>query len=501
MSAIDATKRKLAIKPRFVPYIEKHRIYELLYDIATAVATRKPKDHILFIRNLLDDINERRDKPRIIMIAPPHLSVEEICEYIKEETGVAIITFDDIAGQDNEISSSELATKLSKYIEKYDIVKKGWIMYDMPRNFIETKIFQKHTIYPTHAFEICSSRDSYSQNDAWFRNIKDWPIEKFREAMVEFKRKAFGLHRALQTCYKKVLVNSRTEKQLARACVDYSRIPVFKGAPMLPRIVLIGTRGSRRRTTAKRLSEKYHMVHVDLEELILQTKGMENETGEQLRNLEARNVPIYSKIVLAMLQKRLMQWDCMQKGWVITNFPRDVADFKILDNFDTPPNKVIFLSIQTIKAYQRLKNRKVNIYDGDLKTISEIISSGDNIREYYTHPRDYDVNILPEQDDFAKNIEEMLKYCGDNCNIINADGSDSEVFDRVARVVMQPCVIAPPRTVDLESPKGQSGEFVFKERSHSSIYPNIVYEKEDFQDFRSTFESNDLEYMPNEFID
>ena len=29
---------------------------------------------------------------------------------------------------------------------------------------------------------------------------------------------------------------------------------------------------------------------------------MENETGEQLRNLEKYHVPVYSKIIIAMLQ-------------------------------------------------------------------------------------------------------------------------------------------------------------------------------------------------------
>nr|XP_024215266.1 adenylate kinase 8 isoform X2 [Halyomorpha halys] len=437
-----------------------------------------------------------RDKPRIIMIAPPHVSVHEICEFIKEETGITIITFNDIGVEDDEIPSAILVDKLIKYIEKYDIVKKGWIMYDFPRSFIETKMFQKHGIYPTHAFEICSSPDLYSANDAWFRNIKEWPIEKFREAMVEYKRKAFGLHKALQTCYKKVPVKSRTEKQVARACVDYSRIPVFKGNPMLPRIVLIGTRGSRRRTTAKRLEQKYNIVHVDLKELIIQTKGMENETGEQLRALEVRNMPIYSRIVIAMLQKRLMQWDCIHKGWVLTNFPRDVADFKVLDNLDTPPNKVIFLSIQTSTAYQRLKNRKVNIFDGEMKNIDEIISTGDNIQEYFTHPRDLDANVIPEQEDFAKNIKEMLKYCGDNCNIVNADGTDNQLFDRVSSIVTQPCVVAPPRKVVTEAPIDHN-DFVLREQSHSTIYPNIVYENER----QHSFESKGLEFMPGDCAD
>lgn len=92
----------------------------------------------------------------------------------------------------------------------------------------------------------------------------------------------------------------------------------------------------------------------------------------------------------------------------------------------------------------------------------------------------------------------MLKYCGDNCNIVNADGSDSEVFDRVARIVMQPCVVAPPRRTTTEFTKDLSYDFVVKERSHSTIYPNIVYEKEQCQ---LPFESNELDYMPNENIE
>lgn len=44
-------------------------------------------------------------------------------------------------------------------------------------------------------------------------------------------------------------------------------------------------------------------------------------------------------IVLRVLGQRLKQHDCVQKGWVLHGFPRDLDQARMLDGSDHRPNR------------------------------------------------------------------------------------------------------------------------------------------------------------------
>lgn len=47
----------------------------------------------------------------------------------------------------------------------------------------------------------------------------------------------------------------------------------------------------------------------------------------------------YSVLLTAVVHKRILQKDCLEKGWVLVGFPNTLENIKHLDMTDTPPNR------------------------------------------------------------------------------------------------------------------------------------------------------------------
>lgn len=66
------------------------------------------------------------------------------------------------------------------------------------------------------------------------------------------------------------------------------------------------------------------------------------ELGDKLRAC-SDEVYFHSDLLAEVINKRILEPDCLESGYVLTNFPNTVADFKHLDALDTPPNRCLVL--------------------------------------------------------------------------------------------------------------------------------------------------------------
>lgn len=69
------------------------------------------------------------------------------------------------------------------------------------------------------------------------------------------------------------------------------------------------------------------------------------------------NCPAKSAALLNIISRRLLEKDCLSRGWVLINFAHTLQDFKnILENFIIPPNKLIYLNCSEQTCLRRLSN-------------------------------------------------------------------------------------------------------------------------------------------------
>lgn len=127
----DATRKKLQMPPWHIPYLEKHRIYELFHvsqfrhvfictstisaqELARELVIQQPVDHVTFLKQLLTSAAKSRDVARVVLLGAPKVNCLEVGKQIAQSTGHVLIT---------ESSIMECFTKVLKLLKKLNALK------------------------------------------------------------------------------------------------------------------------------------------------------------------------------------------------------------------------------------------------------------------------------------------------------------------------------------------------------------------------------------------
>nr|CAD7439219.1 unnamed protein product [Timema bartmani] len=81
---------------------EDDEIEVRISDLARELVTRRPQDHILFLKHKLARLKRSRDKPKIIILAPPHVDMERLTEMVSDCMGIVPVTKEDIRSADSK---------------------------------------------------------------------------------------------------------------------------------------------------------------------------------------------------------------------------------------------------------------------------------------------------------------------------------------------------------------------------------------------------------------
>lgn len=250
-----------------------------------------------------------------------------------------------------------------------------------------------------------------------------------------------------------VFLGNRLIHEVVAKLVEVINIRDGFGGPLKPRVVIIGPRGSGRKTQAKLLERTLKLVHIDYEYLLCQAWISETELGERLRSYRD-DACFRSDLLCEVLNKRLLEDDCLENGWVLTGFPFTDVDFKYFDTLDTPPNRVIFLECDLNICKERLVNRKVNMHTGSL---TNLIESPESV--YYkhlkVHPKDKIQMINAELNYYCENYGGLRNYCGGTGIVINGDQPKRWVYEHIVAAIIRASPPFPPRDPCVDAVKAQ----------------------------------------------
>ncbi|CAH1107765.1 unnamed protein product [Psylliodes chrysocephalus] len=428
----NPTKRPLHFPPWHIPYLEKHRIYELFHELARELIIKQPDDHLLFIKQILMNAAKSRDVARVIFLPAPKINLLELSEEVSKVTKQVIITkqaISNYAGRDMIELSSELFAKcLSYLVRKENCYMQGWIMMDCMRNEEDAKQLLKLGIIPTHTFQFIAPFHPNLEDIYYCKVPPNWPEQR-------------RLISNLRTVYKNTLlevhVGHRQIPEIAAECVNISKIR--KAVKQIkPRVLIIGPIGSGRKTQAELLSYSLKLVPIDFEYLLCQTWISPSELGEKLR--ECRNEACFhSELLAQVVNKRVLEEDCILNGWVLTGFPFTEYDFKHLDSIDTPPNRVIFLECDLNLCRERLRNKRFNVVTGSVIDIEKNPAAAEE-KQLAIHPRNNILLVDAELDFYCQNYGSLRKYCGSTASVVNGDLNERAIHEYIIAIILR----APP---------------------------------------------------------
>ncbi|KAJ2946716.1 hypothetical protein O0L34_g12774 [Tuta absoluta] len=361
MTETDATKRPLSMPEKFIPYLDKYRIYRMFKDMLSDLIITLPRDHLKHMRMFLHlHLNSTKDTDRVMMLISPQLNIDakKLVRVIIKDLGFFVITrqfvLDKYEKHDDYIrgcvSPELMATVTKSLVSKEPVCAAGWIMFDHPCTLREARCLQAEGILPTVTLVLIPPPETAAPTA---NNMT--PARGFFEQDFE------GLKFAYKATLKEVHVESDdTIDDISvkcfnaiRACAGGMQGPGqgfnMVGAPSVYRVLLIGPPGSGKKTQAKLLARHFGLVFLNYRDLYAEAKVRSDEVGKKLRAF-GPSVEIKAKIVC----RRLMEKDCIDHGWVLIGFPNSGVEFELMDQMPTPPNRIIILNADSETCKQRL---------------------------------------------------------------------------------------------------------------------------------------------------
>ncbi|CAH1160262.1 unnamed protein product [Phaedon cochleariae] len=434
----DPSKRPLNFPTSHIPYLQKHRIYELFHEIARELVIRKPDDHVLFTKQVLVNAAHSRDIARVVILPSPKVNILEMSKEISRVTKQVVVTqemvkqslkSDDFDGLPSDI----LAKYLAYLVRTENCYSSGWIMVDCLRSEADAKSLIQQGIIPTHTLHFIAPFHPDVSELLYCEVSARWP---------ETRRVIAGLRNVFKGSLREVHLGRRHVAEVVIECVELMRTRAAV-KPITPRVVILGPRGSGKKTQAKIIAQALDVVHVDFEYLICQAWTSSSKIGEQLRACK-KDACLHSDLLSQVVNKRILEEDCLRRGWVLTGYPFTDTDFKYLDSLDTPPNRVIFLECDLNVCKERLRHRKVNVHTGSQTDVKQF-PEAEVEKILLTHPKDDLEMIDAELEWYCRNYGPLRKYCGGTASVVNGDQNERWVNECVCAVILKGPLGAPPR--------------------------------------------------------
>ncbi|CAG9575409.1 unnamed protein product [Danaus chrysippus] len=367
MTETDATKRPLEMPETFLPYLEKYRIYKIFKDMVQDLVVNLPRDHLKHMKVFLNrHLHCSKDVDRVILLVSPALNIDvrRLARDLIKELGFFVITrncvMDRYEKHDDYVPgcvSPSLLSKVTKLMTTKDpVTQAGWLMFDHPCTVREARCLQQDGVLPTVTLVLMPPPPT-----APVAEDPRTPARTF------FTQDFEGLKFAYKATLKEVHVESEEAiEHIVTKCVNAIAASAAgaqgpgqgihaTGAPSVYRVILIGPRGSGRKTQAMAAAKHFGLVYLNFEDLFNEALVKNDDIGEKLRK-HGTSVQLKAEVV----RRRIAQKDCIDHGWIFTGYPANGVDFEYLDNMPTPPNRIIILNTEWSVCKARTQSRGVD---------------------------------------------------------------------------------------------------------------------------------------------
>lgn len=125
-------------------------------------------------------------------------------------------------------------------------------------------------------------------------------------------------------------------------------------------IILFGPPGSGKGTQAKKLIEKYQLIHISTGDLFRYEMGNDTPLGQKAKSYMSKGELVPDEVTIGMLQNKVNMHP-EAKGFIFDGFPRNINQSEALDKFllskNTSVTGLIALDVDDEEIVQRILKR------------------------------------------------------------------------------------------------------------------------------------------------
>ena len=127
-------------------------------------------------------------------------------------------------------------------------------------------------------------------------------------------------------------------------------------------LLIMGAPGAGKGTQAAKLAAKYNLVHVSTGDIFRSLNEM-TDLGQQVRRLMKAGKLIPDDLTNRLVEERLECTDCMDNGWILDGYPRNVEQAQNLDVFSNiirrQLTRVLNIHVPAEKLIERAIGRRI----------------------------------------------------------------------------------------------------------------------------------------------
>ncbi|XP_066110712.1 adenylate kinase 8 isoform X1 [Saccopteryx bilineata] len=473
---MDATTAPHRIPPEMPQYGEANHIFEMMQNMLEQLLIHQPKDPIAFMLSHLQQDND--NVPKIAILGPPASGKTTIAMWLCKHLKSSLLTVENLVAKGysflsdgakrqyqktKSLPSMLLARLVQVRLSEDDCVKRGWILDGIPETRVQALMIQTLGIAPRHVI-VLTAPDTVliernvgkrvdPQTGEIYHTTFDWPPEPEIQNRLrapagisepETARRLLEHHRnivGVLPSFPKVLKVLSADQP----CVDvfyqaltYVQTRLRSNAPFTPRVLLCGPMGSGKSLQAALLAQKYGLVNVCCGQLLKEVVADESKFSEAIRPYFEQELTVPDRIIVKVLGHRLDQHDCVQRGWVLHGFPRDLDQARLLDGLDHSPNRVFFLNVPLDSIIERLTLRRTDPVTGERYHLMYKPPPTMEIQDrLLQNPKDAEERVKLKMDLFYRNSAELEGFYKDAI-IINGDQDPYTVFEYIESGIIHP---------------------------------------------------------------
>lgn len=123
-------------------------------------------------------------------------------------------------------------------------------------------------------------------------------------------------------------------------------------------IILLGAPGAGKGTQATKIADKYGMPHISTGDIFRANIKNQTEIGLLAKSYIDKGQLVPDEVTCKIVENRLEEKDCREKGYLLDGFPRTIAQAEALDKF-AKIDAVVNINIDFSLLMNRLCGRRV----------------------------------------------------------------------------------------------------------------------------------------------
>ncbi|XP_031306631.1 adenylate kinase 8 isoform X1 [Camelus dromedarius] len=473
---MDATTAPHRIPPEMPQYGEANHVFEMMQNMLEQLLIHQPKDPIPFMINHLQRDNDY--VPKIVILGPPASGKTTIAMWLCKHLNSNLLSVGNLIAKEfsslaadarrhyqkfKTVPSMLLIRLVQERLSEEDCVRRGWILDGIPETREQALMIQTVGIVPRHVI-VLSAPDTVliernlgkrldPQTGEVYHTTFDWPPESEiqNRLMVpagisegETAQKLLEYHRNITRIlpsYPKILKVIPADQP----CVDvFSQALTYvqsihrSNAPFTPRVLLCGPVGSGKSLQAALLAQKYGLVNVCCGQLLKEAVADKSKYCEMILPFFEKETAVPDSIIMKVLSQRLDQQDCVERGWVLHGFPRDLDQAHVLDSWGYKPNRVFFLNVPFDSIAERLTLRRTDPVTGERYHLMYKPPPTMEIQaRLLQNPKDAEERIKLRMDLFYRSAADLEQFYRQAITL-NGDQDPYTVFEYIESGIINP---------------------------------------------------------------